>query len=404
MRSDLFKNGSGYVPSDLPEDPADYVIFRAASAMAYERNYTACVGFALPRCDSEPLKVIEKARIELEIKFTQIKSPKRKSFDWLAVAPNESAIMVISHKENSIVTGRIWGVDEAAVMYYYDGFTKAFPEEKADYKPAAIPIKFWTATSEGPSSRIRKINALDWAEINVNYPTGVADRINDLMVLRPPIEGGKILLWHGPPGTGKSSAIRSLTQAWFPWCDAAYIVDPERFFGDAQYMMDVLLNTYSSDFDWDDFEEDDTEEDAEQRAKILKGEDRWRLLLLEDADEFIQADAKERTGQALSRLLNLGDGLIGSGLNFLTLITTNEKITNIHSAVSREGRSLANVKFDPFNRDQARAWFKAHTDSELDVSAHTEWSLAQLYNARRELKQQQIVTDKKDEAYGGIYL
>ena len=45
----------------------------------------------------------------------------------------------------------------------------------------------------------------------------------------------------------------------------------------------------------------------------IPGEGRWRLLLLEDCDELIGADAKRASGQALSRLLNLTDGLLGQG-------------------------------------------------------------------------------------------
>jgi hypothetical protein len=63
----------------------------------------------------------------------------------------------------------------------------------------------------------------------------------------------------------------------------------------------------------------------------------WRLLLLEDCDELIRSGAKEATGQALSRLLNLTDGLLGQGRNVLVAITTNEDIARLHPAVTRPG-------------------------------------------------------------------
>ena len=50
-----------------------------------------------------------------------------------------------------------------------------------------------------------------------------------------------------------------------------------------------------------------------RRRTTTTDEERWRLLLLEDCDELIRGEAKQSTGQALSRLLNLTDGLLGQG-------------------------------------------------------------------------------------------
>ncbi len=50
----------------------------------------------------------------------------------------------------------------------------------------------------------------------------------------------------------------------------------------------------------------------------------WRCIIPEDTGELLAADARATNGQALSRFLNLADGLIGQGLNVLLLVTTNE--------------------------------------------------------------------------------
>ena len=71
----------------------------------------------------------------------------------------------------------------------------------------------------------------------------------------------------------------------------------------------------------------------------------WRLIVLEDADELLRADAKRTSGQSLSRLLNVADGFIGQGINALILITTNEPLGRLHPAVVRPGRCLAEVEF-----------------------------------------------------------
>jgi hypothetical protein len=64
-------------------------------------------------------------------------------------------------------------------------------------------------------------------------------------------------------------------------------------------------------------------------------DEKWRLLVLEDTGELLAADAKERTGQGLSRLLNVVDGIIGQGLRVLVLVTTNEPLKRLHPAVAR---------------------------------------------------------------------
>lgn len=72
---------------------------------------------------------------------------------------------------------------------------------------------------------------------------------------------------------------------------------PEVFFGQrADYMVDVLL-------------EDDDRLALDEMEDLSRSN--WRLLVLEDTGELLAADAKERTGQGLSRLLNLVDGIVG---------------------------------------------------------------------------------------------
>ena len=67
------------------------------------------------------------------------------------------------------------------------------------------------------------------------------------------------------------------------------------------------------------------------------------MLVLEDCDELIRADAKRGAGQALSRLLNLTDGVVGQGLDVLVCLTTNEDLHRLHPAITRPGRCLAEI-------------------------------------------------------------
>jgi len=94
-------------------------------------------------------------------------------------------------------------------------------------------------------------------------------------------------------------------------------------------------------------------------------EGRWRLLILEDAGELIAADARAVTGQALSRLLNVADGLLGQGTRTLVLITTNEPVGKLHPAARRPGRCLADIEFTAFPPSEANEWLATHGQRHL---------------------------------------
>jgi ATPase family associated with various cellular activities (AAA) len=197
-----------------------------------------------------------------------------------------------------------------------------------------IPVSFW---SRGSRPIVRRIAVPSWSEIRGNYPRSVSDQLSPLMTASSDLaERGRLLLWHGEPGTGKTYTVRALGWEWREWCRLHYVTDPEVFFGErSRYMLDVLI---------DEEDEDD--------------EERWRLVVLEDTGELVAADAKEQTGQGLSRLLNVVDGILGQGLRVMILMTTNEEVRRLHPAVVRPGRCAARVRFRPFTRHEAVEWLE----------------------------------------------
>jgi ATP-dependent 26S proteasome regulatory subunit len=177
-----------------------------------------------------------------------------------------------------------------------------------------------------------------------------------LMAIEPDQVNGRLLLLHGPPGTGKTTVLRALARAWQKWCRLDCVLDPERLLGESSYLMAAALG----------HDDDQT--------------DRWRLLLLEDCDELIRADAKRGSGQSLSRLLNLTDGMLGQGLEVIVGITTNEPLTKLHPAIVRPGRCLAHIEVGRFNRLEAIDWLGRPATIEADGV-----TLAELFTLRGEL-------------------
>ncbi|MGH9181179.1 MAG: DUF5925 domain-containing protein, partial [Acidimicrobiales bacterium] len=121
----------------------------------------------------------------------------------------------------------------------------------------------------------------------------------------------------------------------------------------------------------------------------------WRLIVAEDCDEYLRASARRDAGAALGRLLNLTDGLLGQGMCALVLLTTNEEVSRLHPALTRPGRCLARVEFNPFEESEARGW--------LD-GVHVEGSrtLAELLELRGDLGR--IGTHTETPTFVGQYL
>ena len=93
--------------------------------------------------------------------------------------------------------------------------------------------------------------------------------------------------------------------------------------------------------------------------------------------ELLSADAKLRTGQGLTRLLNMVDGMIGQGLKLLVLITTNDPIKKFHEAVVRPGRMAQHISYEPLTFDEANEWLRQRGSNETVEKPKT---LAELYS------------------------
>ena len=216
----------------------------------------------------------------------------------------------------------VWvsGDDEARVAAIADDVKRRVPKQHDERR---VEVTFSDA---GTGSRTMPLDVRPWPEVRDRYPADVVRALDLLTAHRADVASARrLVLWHGAPGTGKTSAVRALLHAWREWADAVVVTDPEALLRDGRYLRRVLL----------DADDDD---------------ERWRLYVLEDAEALLR---EQTGGSAMGKLLNLADGLLGQGLRCLFLITTNEPLGAIHPAIVRPGRCLAQVEFGSLPAGQA---------------------------------------------------
>lgn len=231
-----------------------------------------------------------------------------------------------------------------------------------------VNMGFWHQGKHGPSIDHRNISVDLWDEIHGNYSTQVQAHVQDLLqVDNPDPAKGRIVLTYGPPGTGKTTMLRALAKAWEPWAEFRVVMDPERMLNDSGYLYEVMSSA--------------------------AGGKKWHVIILEDCGELISANAADKSGQALSRLLNMADGILGQGVRIMFYITTNEKVKDLHPAVARPGRCVSRFEVDKLTRVEASKWLGKPVDKAL--------TLAELYSIKNN---EELRSQDSSHAETGLYL
>jgi energy-coupling factor transporter ATP-binding protein EcfA2 len=326
----------------------------------------------------------------MDLKLTKTKE---REYFGTTVFDCDDVVCVLYESTNKSVFFHFWSdkdyISEDHCMWVEENLFEDKKKDILDVVTNTRELTFWGAMGGDYEAFNRKVVLLEWDEhVQVNYPPNVLNQLNLLRDLKPPIEGGKIILCHGKPGTGKTSFLRSLARHWTKFCHTSYITDPENFLGSAGAMLKVITWDYQSYID-----------------REVDPKDAYHLLIIEDADELISQDAKRQTGQALSRLLNIGDGLLGHSTNLLICITTNVEMKEVHAAVSRSGRCLANIYFEEFTYDEAAHWLSVHHEdlspASVGLKLGDSYSLADLYEMTSKAKR---IVHKQKELVTGVYL
>lgn len=251
----------------------------------------------------------------------------------VTLADSETATILIEHSHHIKVGIYVCATGDDEAKRLIDRLVEKVPESEKTSDESQVTLSTWHMNGQGPTRSLKSISAPAWSEIHQNYSKLTRDSLASLMGRKMTQTDGRIILLHGEPGTGKTTAIRSLIREWKGWCFPQYIADPELLFRGSSYLLEVIGTD----------------------SEVIK-DNTWRLIIAEDSDEFLRVSARKEAGAALGRLLNLSDGILGQGSNTLILLTTNERLDKLHPALVRPGRCLAQIEFTKFSPTESANW------------------------------------------------
>lgn len=171
-----------------------------------------------------------------------------------------------------------------------------------------------------------------------------------------------LYLFHGPPGTGKTTYIKYLTSQ----IKKDFIFVPTS-------MLDRFIN------------------DPDVLGMMVRR--KRAVLVLEDAEKILTS-REAGDNPFISTLLNLSDGIMADILKTAIIVTFNSNEKNIDKAVKRKGRTMVDYKFEKLTVEEAHKLAKSLKFKKEHIEEIKEpMTLTDIYN----LKDQNSFLEKEEE-------
>lgn len=154
-----------------------------------------------------------------------------------------------------------------------------------------------------------------------------------------------LYLFHGEPGTGKTTYIKYL----------ASLINRDMIYVPVAFI-DSLV-------------------DPSFLPALLKK--RHSILVIEDAEKALLAREPGDSSSLVSAILNITDGIMGNVFSISVIATYNSPRAGIDKALLRKGRLKGEHKFDKLPIEQAQ---KILDENKIKHTAHEPMSLAEIFN------------------------
>lgn len=174
--------------------------------------------------------------------------------------------------------------------------------------------------------------------------------------LTDPHPSGRIAIFNGQPGSGKTYLIRGLLND-VP--NVIFVIVPANLVGSLGQpgmipSLILLHQTYDLPI----------------------------VFLVEDADEVLAPRGSDNMS-AVSSLLNIGDGILGKLLNIYVIATTNARNSELDEAIMRPGRLIASILVDALGHEQAQEVYRRLTGN-TEGAPREASTLAEIYQMARD--------------------
>jgi hypothetical protein len=138
-----------------------------------------------------------------------------------------------------------------------------------------------------------------------------------------------IVMFHGPPGTGKTHYIRSLIPEFLDM-DKRVVLIPK-------HVLSQMESPQFNSFMLDVFTNENT------------------IFIIEDAESIItkREGVNGHRSELVSTILNITDGILNDIFNIQILLTFNTEISSIDDALLRKGRLISKYEFGLLSKPQA---------------------------------------------------
>lgn len=182
-------------------------------------------------------------------------------------------------------------------------------------------------------------------ELNTHYNDDLLPIHKKCLSLLKEKDKSGLFLFHGIPGTGKSTYIRYLIRSIYK----RVIFMPPGLAGNL---------------------------DSPSLVKFLV-ENQQTVFVIEDAEELLISRELQKNS-SISMLLNLTDGLLGETLGIQIIATFNTDLLNIDKALLRKGRLLALYDFKALAIDKSKTLLEKR--GILNHQLYKPMTLAEIYN------------------------